>query len=73
MAANSPLMDFFLKVSEDEDLFRRYKDDPEATMKQAGLTPEAVRAVVDGDLKTIRRLIGAKMHPGIVLVVIIKR
>jgi len=66
----SSLKEFFAKIWEDEVLFERYKKDPEQVLKEFGLSAEAILAIVTGDLKAIRRLLGNHEPPGIHVIVI---
>ncbi|MFZ1023644.1 MAG: hypothetical protein WAN87_05875 [Thermoplasmata archaeon] len=69
MADVTSLTDFFVQVSEDEALFARYKKNPEEVMKQHGLSPEAIQAIITADLKAIRRMLLVHgPHPIIIVV-----
>lgn len=47
------LVEFFVKVSEDEVLFEGYKKDPAGVMKRHGLGDESIHAVTHSDLKKV--------------------
>lgn len=62
------LEEFIIKLSEDSQLNQSYIENPEAVMGQMGLDQEEIKAVMSGDQKQIKKLIGEKAH----LITIIK-
>ena len=54
----SELSGFLAKLHEDTELQKRYRHDPRGTMKEAGLSQEAIDAVMSGDLGRIKSLLG---------------
>ncbi|MCG9697227.1 hypothetical protein [Shewanella sp. Isolate11] len=54
----SDLSEFFEKLATDAQLMEAYQQDPEAVMKSAGLTDEAISAVMSGDKAAIDKLSG---------------
>lgn len=70
MTETDLLRDFFVKVSEDEGLFERYKKNPEQVLREQGLSAETIRAVTAGDLRSIKRLLGKPEFPGLIIVIV---
>lgn len=62
------LEEFIIKLSEDSQLNQSYIENPEAVMGQMGLDQDEIKAVMSGDQKQIKKLIGEKAH----LITIIK-
>ncbi|MHC9511717.1 hypothetical protein [Kangiella sp. M94] len=62
------LEEFIIKLSEDSQLNQSYLENPEAVMGQMGLDQDEIKAVMSGDQKQIKKLIGEKAH----LITIIK-
>ncbi len=62
------LEEFIIKLSEDSQLNQSYLENPEAVMGQMGLDQDEIKAVMSGDQKQIKSLIGEKAH----LITIIK-
>jgi hypothetical protein len=72
VSEETALANFFVKVSEDESLFEEYKRDPEEVLKRSGLSADTIRSVLTGDLKAIRRVLGPRVHPGLVIVIVLQ-
>ena len=62
------LEEFIIKLSEDSQLNQSYIENPEAVMGEMGLDQDEIKAVMSGDQKQIKKLIGEKTH----LITIIK-
>ncbi len=62
------LEEFIIKLSEDSQLNQSYIENPEAVMGEMGLDQDEIKAVMSGDQKQIKKLIGDKAH----LITIIK-
>lgn len=62
------LEEFIIKLSEDSQLNQSYIENPEALMGEMGLDQDEIKAVMSGDQKQIKKLIGEKAH----LITIIK-
>lgn len=62
------LEEFIIKLSEDSQLNRSYIENPEAVMGEMGLDQDEIKAIMSGDQKQIKKLIGEKAH----LIAIIK-
>lgn len=62
------LEEFIIKLSEDSQLNQSYIENPEALMGKMGLDQDEIKAVMSGDQKQIKKLIGEKAH----LITIIK-
>lgn len=62
------LEEFIIKLSEDSQLNQSYIENPEAVMGEMGLDQDEIKAVMSGDQKQIKKLIGEKAH----LITIIK-
>jgi hypothetical protein len=50
----TPLLDFYVRLGEDEDLLEDFERDPQAAFERAGLSGDAIATLLDGDLDTIR-------------------
>lgn len=50
--------EFVINLSEDPKLTQSYVDDPEAVMKGFGLEDREIKAVMKGDQKEIKSLLG---------------
>ncbi|WP_223671218.1 hypothetical protein [Kangiella shandongensis] len=50
--------EFVIKLSEDPQLNKSYVDNPEAVMKDFGLEEREIKAMVDGDQKEIKNILG---------------
>lgn len=62
------LEEFIIKLSEDSQLNQSYIENPEALMGEMGLDQDEIKAVMSGDQKQIKKLIGERAH----LITIIK-
>lgn len=62
------LEEFIIKLSEDSQLNQSYIENPEAVMGEMGLEKDEIKAIMSGDQKQIKKLIGEKAH----LITIIK-
>ena len=62
------LEEFIIKLSEDSQLNQSYIENPEAVMGEMGLDQDEIKAIMSGDQKQIKKLIGEKAH----LIAIIK-
>ena len=51
------LASFLQKLGEDKELQQAYTSDPEGTMRQAGLSDEAVEAATSRDPQRIKRVL----------------
>ncbi len=58
MEQGTPIGEFLLQLAEDPDLLARYREDPTAVLAEAGVAPEHHEALVSGDLKRVRALLG---------------
>ena len=50
--------EFVIKLSEDPKLTQSYLENPEAIMKDFGLEKREIKAMVDGDQKEIKSILG---------------
>jgi hypothetical protein len=58
MSDGKILGEFLLKLSSDDVFLGRYVKDPKGIMTSFGLTPEAISALLAGDVARIRALLG---------------
>jgi len=65
MSESSKLIEFFLHLEEDSYAFARYKENPARELKQFGLSPSTVKAIVSGDLRQIRKIMWGRARPSI--------
>jgi hypothetical protein len=62
------LSSFLQKLSEDRELQQTYIKDPEGTMRQAGLSDEALQAALSHDLGKIKGVLERELgDPGIMV------
>jgi hypothetical protein len=57
------LSSFLQKLSEDRELQQEYMKDPRGTMRQAGLSDNAIEAVMSRDLGTIKSALSREVGP----------
>jgi hypothetical protein len=55
------LSSFLQKLSEDTELQREYSNDPEGTMRQAGLSDEAIQAALSRDPQRIKAVVDREL------------
>ena len=63
--------EFVVKLSEDPKLTQSYVDNPEAVMKDFGLEERHINAVMKGDQKEIKSMLGE--HKNCMLIVMCKK
>ncbi|MCI4368001.1 MAG: hypothetical protein L3K09_00340 [Thermoplasmata archaeon] len=49
--------DFLTRLADEPKLFEEYKEDPEAVMKRAGLSPRSIHAILSGSIAEVREII----------------
>ena len=55
------LSSFLQKLSEDRELQEAYVNDPEGTLRQAGLSDETIQAVLSRDLERIKGVLETEL------------
>jgi hypothetical protein len=55
------LASFLQKLSEDKELQQAYAKDPKGTMREAGLSDEAIEATSSRDLGTIKAMLAREL------------
>jgi hypothetical protein len=58
------LSSFLAKLSEDQELQDAYGQDPEGTMREAGLSDDTVQTVLSRDLEKIKALLEKELPGG---------
>lgn len=56
----SKFNDFFEKLGSDAKLLEEYKQDPQGVMQANGLNDDEIQAVLSGDDKKVKSLLGSK-------------
>ena len=56
--ANKKLEEFVIRLGEDAKLMESYVENPIAVMRGAGLDEKEITAVLEGDQKAIKKMIG---------------
>jgi hypothetical protein len=57
VATPTPLLDFYTRLAEDEELLEEFERDPQAALERAGFSGDELAALLEGDLDTIRATI----------------
>lgn len=57
MATTTPLLDFYARLGEDDELLEAFERDPQAAFERAGFSAGALATLLEGDLDTIRATI----------------
>ena len=65
------LSSFLQKLSEDSELQQAYRKDPEGTMRQAGLSEDAIQATMSRDLGRIKSALAREGGPEIMVVMVL--
>jgi len=58
----TPLLDFYVRLGEDNELFAEFERDPEAAYERAGFSADALATLLEGDLEKIRVTIGDEIR-----------
>ena len=59
---------FLQKLSEDRELQQEYAKDPRGTMRQAGVSDDAIEATMSRDLGKVKGVLERELgHPGIMV------
>ena len=64
---------FFEKLGSDAKLLEEYKQDPQSVMQASGLNDEEIQAVMSGDDKKVKSLLGSKGAKGFLVVYVNKK
>jgi hypothetical protein len=58
----TPLLDFYVRLGEDNELFAEFERDPEAAYERAGFSADALATLLEGDLESVRVTIGDEIR-----------
>ncbi len=64
---------FFEKLGSDAKLLEEYKQDPQGVMQANGLSDDEIQAVISGDDKKVKSLLGPKGGHGYLVVYVNKK
>jgi hypothetical protein len=53
----TPLLDFYVRLGEDESLLEEFERDPQAALEGAGFSEDAIATLLEGDLDAVRAIL----------------